>query len=179
MNKKVIILDEISDSFLDTFDRYQETRRVYYIDEDGNLKVKDDYYVDEWDLDKKKNIVKILRYYLSMDGLVMAIMDNLKLLGFAALNGKAMGSKKQYHNLGFIHVSKDYRGRGIGKVLFKSMCKEAKKRGCKKLYIGANPAVDTYNFYKVMGCELATEIINEIYKHEPLDLQLEYDLYKS
>ncbi len=50
---------------------------------------------------------------------------------------------------------------------------EASDKGALKLYIGTNPAIGTYKFYQSVGCILATEIISEVYNHEPLDLQLE------
>lgn len=174
--KMHMIRETISDNFLETFNRYQETKKIYYLDDDGGLGIKDEYYIDDWDSEKKSNIIQILNYYLVRDGVIVAIKDNKTLLGFAALNGKKMGSKNQYLNLGFIHVSYEYRGIGIGKTLFESICREARRKGAEKLYIGANPAVDTINFYQSMGCQLAQEIVYEIYDHEPLDLQLEYGL---
>ncbi len=39
-----------------------------------------------------------------------------------------------------------------------------------------NPAVNTYHFYKAMGCALVQKIIEEIYHQEPKDLQLEFDV---
>ncbi|MBN2795742.1 MAG: GNAT family N-acetyltransferase [Clostridia bacterium] len=173
---KLVNVKIIDDNFLDTFERFQETKRIYDVDIHGTLREKDEYYVDDWDILKKEQVVHILRYYLDTGGAVVALVEGSNLLGFAAINGKPMGMKGQYLNLGFIHVSNPYRGHGLGKVLFTEICKEARLRNAKKLYIGANPAVDTYRFYKAMGCTLAQEIVEEIYNHEPLDLQLEYDL---
>ena len=176
MKNITILQKEVPEGFLDTFNRYQETNKIYYIDEENTLQTKDEYYIDEWDCDKKKKIIEILRYYLSLGGSVVEIREDNILLGFAAINGKFMGSEKQYLNLGYIHVSKNYRGKGIGKELFEIICQEARNKGAKKLYIGANPAFDTVNFYESIGCEIAPEIVREIYDHEPLDLQLEYSL---
>lgn len=166
----------IEDGFLDVFERFQETNRVYCLDSSGELREKEEIYIDDWDGEKKKQVIQILRYYLELNGAVVAVTQKGRLLGFAAINGKLMGSRKQYLNLGFIHVSRPARGNGIGRMLFSEACKSAIARGAEKLYIGANPAVDTYHFYKAMGCTLAQETIGEIYDHEPLDLQLEFDL---
>jgi len=173
---KVTILNSIDDGFLDTFERFQETTHIYYVDSNGVLSEKEEHYVDEWDVSKKEQVVQILRYYLDTGGAVVSLVHEESLLGFAAINGKPMGSVHHYLNLGFIHVSNPHRGNGLGKILFTEICKEAKLRNAKKLYIGANPAVDTYRFYKSMGCTLAKEIVKEVYHHEPLDLQLEFDL---
>lgn len=176
MEKKIVRYKAVPDHFLDTFERYQETKKIYYLDKQKKLQIKDEYYIDEWDDDQKKRIVQILEYYLDLDGVVIAVEEKNMLLGFAALNGKKMGRQMEYLNLGFIHVTKIHRGQGLGKKLFEAICQEARNKGAQKLYIGANPAIDTIKFYQSVGCELATEIIKEIYDHEPLDLQLEYKL---
>lgn len=170
---------ELSEDFLDSFERHQETTRIYFLDENGELKEKAERYVDDWDLKKKKQVIEILSYYIDLGGSLVFISNENALLGFAALNGKAMGTRGQYLNLGFIHVSKAFRGKGLGKILFQEICQQAREKGAEKLYVGANPNVKTYQFYKSMGCSLAKEIIKEVYDHEPLDLQLEYDLSLS
>ncbi|WP_214749544.1 GNAT family N-acetyltransferase [Exiguobacterium sp. s189] len=180
MNHTINLLtNQIAPDFLTTFDRFQETHRIYAVDSNGELYQKDEHYIDEWDDAKKQQIIDILNYYIDRGGVVVAIQKSETLLGFAGLDGHLLGTEGQYLNLGFIHVSRPCRGQGIGKVLFERVCQAAIERGTKKLYIGANPAVDTYHFYEAMGCILAEEIVPEIYKEEPLDLQLEYVLSSS
>ncbi|WP_214778701.1 GNAT family N-acetyltransferase [Exiguobacterium sp. s22] len=177
MNATIHLLTNRLDSnFLNTFERFQETHRIYAVNSNGELYQKDEYYIDEWDDAKKQQVIEILNYYIDRGGVVVAIRNGETLLGFAGLNGQPLGTEGQYLNLGFIHVSRPCRGQGIGKVLFERVCQAAIERSAKKLYIGANPAVDTYHFYKAMGCTLAEEIVPEVYESEPLDLQLEYAL---
>lgn len=157
------------------FNRYQETKRIYY-QEENKLKIKDEYYVEVWDEEAIDNIVNILNYYIDNLGVIITVKVEGKLIGFAALNGTMLGTNHQYLNLGFIHVSYGHRGFGIGKLLFDNVCTVARNKGAQKLYIGANPAVDTYMFYQAVGCIMANEIVPEVYNHEPCDLQLEYIL---
>ena len=172
----VEVMDIIEDDFLATFERFEETNRIFYLDQDGSLKEKDEHYIVKWDDARKTQVIEILRYYQDQGGAVVAARSGTSLLGFAGLNGKKMGSQRQYLNLGFIHVGNPHRGQGVGHMLFALISQEALKRGAKKLYIGANPAVSTFHFYQSVGCHLAEEIVAEIYDHEPLDLQLEYEL---
>lgn len=175
MNATIHLLtNRLDPNFLNTFERFQETHRIYAVDSNGELYQKDEYYIDEWDDAKKKQVIEILNYYIDRGGVVVAIRNGETLLGFAGLNGQPLGTDCQYLNLGFIHVSRPCRGQGIGKRLFERVCQAAIERSAKKLYIGANPAVDTYHFYKAMGCTLAEEIVPEVYEAEPLHLQLEY-----
>ncbi|WP_214696562.1 GNAT family N-acetyltransferase [Exiguobacterium sp. s160] len=177
MNHTISLLtNQIAPDFLTTFVRFQETHRIYAVDSNGELYQKDEHYIDEWDDAKKQQVIEILNYYIDRGGVVVAIQKSEMLLGFAGLDGHLLGTEGQYLNLGFIHVSRPNRGQGIGKVLFERVCQAAIERGAKKLYIGANPAVDTYHFYEAMGCIVAEEIVPQIYKEQPLDLQLEYVL---
>ncbi|WP_214703540.1 MULTISPECIES: GNAT family N-acetyltransferase [unclassified Exiguobacterium] len=177
MNHTINLLTKrINQDFLNTFERFQETHRIYAVDSSGELYQKDEHYIDEWDDAKKQQVIEILNYYIDRGGVVVAIQKGETLIGFAGLNGRPLGKEGQYLNLGFIHVSRPNRGHGLGKVLFEQVCQAAVERGAKKLYIGANPAIDTYHFYKAMGCTLAEEIVSEVYEEEPLDLQLEYVL---
>ncbi|WP_214784570.1 GNAT family N-acetyltransferase [Exiguobacterium sp. S3] len=177
MNATIHLLtNRLDPNFLNTFERFQETHRIYAVDSNGELYQKDEYYIDEWDDAKKKQVIEILNYYIDRGGVVVAIQNDKTLLGFAGLNGQPLGTEGQYLNLGFIHVSRLCRGQGIGMRLFERVCQAAIERSAKKLYIGANPAVDTYHFYKAMGCTFAEEIVPEVYEAEPLDLQLEYVL---
>ncbi|MCT4798656.1 GNAT family N-acetyltransferase [Exiguobacterium profundum] len=177
MNATIHLLTNRLDSnFLNTFERFQETHRIYAVDPNGELYQKDEHYIDEWDDAKKQQVIEILNYYIDRGGVVVAIQNGETLLGFAGLDGHLLGPDDQYLNLGFIHMSRPFRGQGIGKRLFERVCQAAIERGAKKLYIGANPAIDTYHFYEAMGCTLAEEIVPEVYEAEPLDLQLEYVL---
>ncbi|MCM3281871.1 GNAT family N-acetyltransferase [Exiguobacterium sp. MER 193] len=148
MNATIHLLtNRLDPNFLNTFERFQETHRIYAVDSSGELYQKDEHYIDEWDDAKKQQVIEILNYYIDRGGVVVAIQNGETLLDFAGLNGQPLGTDGQYLNLGFIHVSRPCRGQGIGKRLFERVCQAAVERGAKKLYIGANPAVDTYHDY--------------------------------
>ena len=89
------------------------------------------------------------------------------------MNNK-FGTKGQYIQLKFLHISLDYRHKGIGKKLFELCIKKAEAIGAEKIYISANDSVDAIKFYFSLGCEDAIEICKEIAEEEPYDRQLEY-----
>ena len=76
--------------------------------------------------------------------------------------------------LKFLHVSRDYRKRGIASTLFKLAVEKAKAQGAKKLYLSATPSENTINYYMQPGCFLANEIDPELFALEPEDIHLEY-----
>jgi len=91
------------------------------------------------------------------------------------LNSK-FGSEGQYVQLKYLHISLNYRHKGIGKELFKLCIEKAKNMGIAKVYISANDSVDTINFYMNLGCEDAKEINKEFAEEEPYDRPLEYKI---
>ena len=113
----------------------------------------------------------------SKGGFVAGAIVGGTLVGFANVENTPLGSRKQYLELRYIHVSREYRGQGLGRQLFRLCCEGARQRRAEKLYIGAHPAVETQAFYAALGCVLAEEVVPEILALEPRDLQLEYILH--
>ncbi|WP_188653958.1 GNAT family N-acetyltransferase [Pontibacillus salipaludis] len=165
--------NEIDDKFLIEFNRFQETKSVWYTTNQTDVNIKTDSFIDDWSVDQKKDISLYLKKCIDEGGGVVAAFVGDQVVGFANVENRLFGSKNQYVPLPFIHVSNSYRGEGIGKQLFYQCCEIAKDLGAEKIYIGAHPAVETQRFYQSVGCKLAQEMNEEIYQKEPLDLQLE------
>ncbi|MGP1906767.1 GNAT family N-acetyltransferase [Metabacillus sp. JX24] len=169
------IEEEIKPGLLDQFVRYQKTDRVWY-EENGQFRVKEDSFTDDWDLEKKKEVIQSLKQCVQAGGTVIGAFLAERMIGFAAVEGKKFGRRRHYLELSYIHVSHEARGRGTGLELFKLACIYAKQMGAEKMYIGAHPSAETQHFYRKAGCVPAKEINGEIYSREPLDLQLEVSL---
>ncbi len=75
-----------------------------------------------------------------------------------------------------IHVSYEYRNKGVGKKLFTLCAKKAKSMGAKKLYISNHSSEESQFFYKNIGCIDAVEINQKLAKYEPYDRQMEFVL---
>jgi ribosomal protein S18 acetylase RimI-like enzyme len=171
-----LTLEDLPLDALKGFHRCQVTRQVKYLVQ-GEYKIKDDYFVDEWTEAQKLRAVQDLRRCLEQGGFVAGAIVGGTLVGFANVENTPLGSRKQYLELRYIHVSKEYRGQGLGRQLFRLCCEGARQRRAEKLYIGAHPAVETQAFYAALGCVLAEEVVPEILALEPRDLQLEYILH--
>ena len=173
---KELEINDIKQNLLENFDRYQEIKQ-YYRNEDGNWIIKDHEFVGNWDKNRYEEvnnfIVKIIN---ERNGNVFGAYDNEKLIGFAVLLNEKFGSKKQYVELKFIHVSNGYRHKGIGKKLFDFCVKKARDIGINKIYISANTAEESQRFYLGIGCKDAMEINKKLAEDEPYDRQMEYEL---
>lgn len=175
---RLLCVDDFNSNILTDFKRYQETNRVWFQDSD-QYKVKDDDFVDDWDDNKKEQVNRALVSCVKSNGAVIGAFLHDALIGFASVENELFGRKKEYLELSYIHVSNEYRSRGIGKKLFELSCEKAKKMGAQKLYIAAHPSVKTQQFYQYENCIYAVEISNRIYEKEPLDIQLEVSLLKG
>lgn len=172
---RLVDKSDLHEDALKSFNRYQVTNRVKYKENDQFL-FKYDHFVDYWDENKKKQVIKSLIGCIESGGIVAGAFNNDKLIGFANVEGRFFGRNKEYLELSYIHLSNEYRGCGIGKQLFALCCEKAKEKGARKLYIAAHPAEETQRFYTKMGCVPAAEVNREIYDKEPRDLQLEVTL---
>jgi ribosomal protein S18 acetylase RimI-like enzyme len=74
-----------------------------------------------------------------------------------------------------MHVSYEYRGKGIGRKLFTLSLETMKNCVAKKVYIVANPSEESQAFYRAMGCVEAEEIIPELYD-DSYDVHMEFAL---
>lgn len=169
---KTLKMEELHSSIFKHFNRYQETKRVWFKENDQYI-IKEDHFIEQWDDDKKIEVIEALKSCMISGGAVVGAFYECNLIGFANVEGEKIGGKAEYLELNYLHVSNEFRKLGIGKRLFELCCQNAKQMGVKKLYIAAHPSIETQHFYKSVGCTYAVEVIQRIYKKEPLDIQLE------
>ncbi len=163
---------DLNDHMLDSFERYQETKNVM-VYESNNLTEKEDPFLDDWTIERKREIVNHFRSTIDCGGAVIVAKHEKEVVGFAVIEPESFGETSVYRELSYIHTSFPFRGMGIGRSLFIKTKEVAKQLGATKLYIGAHPSVATQRFYANMGCVLAEEINHDIYQREIRDIQLE------
>lgn len=133
-------------------------------------------FIDEWSREDYEFLVSCLSKTLEQGGVVYGAFLDGALKGFASVEGKALGSRGQYLDLTSLHVSREQRGRGMGKKLLSLAGLWAREKGAQKLYISAHSAVETQRFYESQGCVDAEEPIAEHAQREPYDRQMELNL---
>ncbi len=107
---------------------------------------------------------------------MLLALDRGGVIGFASVSRLGKGPNGEYNDLSMFHVDERYRGKGIGKHLFREVVDFARRSNIKKLYISSNSAFETVEFYRSMGCVDAKWIDDEQVKSEPCDYQLEYEI---
>jgi predicted N-acetyltransferase YhbS len=166
--------DEINDIW--TIDRSEVIEAVYYL-EQGRLVLQPEYYdMSGWPPGEAEHYTPILEACYDEGGWFYGLFEHNRLIGVAVLAGRFIGKNKDQLQLKFLHLSRAYRGRGLGKHLFNLAAAEAQKRGAHRLYISATPSEHTIGFYLGLGCRLATELDAALFELEPEDIHLEYAL---
>nr|WP_209660249.1 GNAT family N-acetyltransferase [Acetoanaerobium pronyense] len=174
---KKLEISDIDINLFSKFNRYQDVKKCWR-KENGEWILKEIPFVEQWNTDEYKFLVKCLRNTVNEGGAVFGAFDNDSLVGFASLENKFFGSENQYLQLSSIHISAEARGHKIGKKLFYLISMKAKKLGAQKLYISAHSSEETQGFYKSLGCVEALEYNLDLVSKEPFDCQLEYTLLK-
>jgi ribosomal protein S18 acetylase RimI-like enzyme len=165
---------DLSPDMLNHFNRYQKVDKLW-MKKDGKLVLVDESYIENWDEAKKQKVISVnFTRIINTGGALLGAYDSDKLIGFCCFDGCRVGSRGQYLQLVYLHVSYEYRNKGIGRKLFALTSDNAKTRNVEKLYISANDSMETQAFYRSMGCVEAEEIISAIADAEPYDIQMEF-----
>ena len=167
--------DEICRDLFGEFIRYQEVRECWR-KEDGKWVIRDVPFIDDWSEEDYQFLVKCLKNTVDTGGVVYAAFCDGVLKGFASVEREMFGGEERYLDLTSLHVSRDMRGKGIGRQLFFEAGRWAKEKGAGKLYISGHSAVETQGFYKSVGCVEAKVYNQKHVEAEPYDCQLEFVL---
>ncbi len=168
-----IHLNELDDNILKHFNRYQNVLKDWCF-ENGEYVLKSSPHIENWDESAKKRKIKTFYTILQHGGKLFGAFDNDKLIGFSGIDGILIGSRKQYIELSELHVSYEYRGKKIGKELFKRCVESASAYNYKKLYIVASSSEESQKAYYKLGCKYTEELIPELYENSPTDVHMEY-----
>ena len=74
--------------------------------------------------------------------------------------------------LALLHVSRDFRGEGIGTMLINRALEKAVEDGKKSIYVSSCPTRNTVDFYMGKGFRIAAEPNMELFEMEPEDIHM-------
>lgn len=166
---------ELDPGLFGTFRRRQRVKRCWRKVEDRWV-LKDIPFIEDWDAGDHARVCGQLARVLAHGGRAWGAFVQGELKGFASVDGRLIGSQKQYAVLEELHVSEERRGLGLGGRLFTLAAGFARELGAEKLYISAMSAEESQAFYRAMGCTEAQEYDPVHVEKEPCDVQMEYPL---
>lgn len=162
---RAVTPDNLAPDALDGFVRTQTVTQVYRRI-GGEYRLVERLFVDDWSAARKREKAAELR---SGDYTAFGAWDGPRIVGFIALEKVLRGDRLVVSSL---HVSREYRGSGLGRRLFRLGLEEGRRLGARALYISACSARETVGFYRAMGCLPAEPVIASLAEAEPCDLQL-------
>lgn len=167
--------EELTPEALDGFERRQQVTECARW-EGEELVFFHHAFTDDWTPSERRETAVNMARLLRQGGLAFGAFTEGRLIGFACLAGRLIGSRRQYAELYRLHVSEPYRGRGIGARLFRMAAGGAGELGAEKICLAAHPARETQEFYRAMGCVRAEEDLRRETDFEPMDCLLERPL---
>ena len=170
-----LTLENFGPSALDGFIRRQSVKECWRRVE-GVLVLRPVEYIEDWTLEERREMAYRVRNTLQAGGTAYGVLCGGEIVGFAAVAGERLGSRKQYADLSLFYVSEPFRGRGFGRTLFYMACEAAREMKAEKLYISAHSAREVIAVYRALGCVEVEEIDPHHAAAEPCDLQMEYHL---
>ncbi|HEY3473688.1 MAG TPA: GNAT family N-acetyltransferase [Anaerolineales bacterium] len=174
MNIRLLQREEIP--LIWQIDRREIVENTYSL-KNGRLVLRPDYFdIQGWPPAEEELYTPILIDCYDRGGMFWGAFENDQLVSVAILESKFIGAQRDTLQLKFLHVSRDYRKRGIASTLFNLAVEKAKALGAKRLYISATPSENTVNYYLGLGCVLAMELNAELLALEPEDIHLEYEI---
>jgi GNAT superfamily N-acetyltransferase len=165
-------LDRSEIELIWTIDRREFIDNIYRL-EDGVLRLEPhNFDVPGWPPD---TLAMSPLLYESFDrgATFFGAFDAGALVGVTTLDTLWRGPQRDLLQLEFMHVSRDYRGQGVGARLFEQAREAARARGARGLYISATPTENTIHFYQGRGSVLIDTPDSELFAREPEDIHLE------
>jgi len=163
---------EISAARFAGFERYQEVKRCWRKVR-GVWTLQDIAFVEQWGAPELELLAAHVAETLRNGGTLWGAFDGARIAGFAALEREPLGPQGRYRQLSMLHVSRESRGRGLGRALLSLAAERARQLGADTLYISAHSSEESQAFYKAMGCMEAAWVCDRLAALEPCDCQLE------
>lgn len=169
-------LDGESIDLVRTIDRSEVIDNIYYM-RDGRLVLEEEHWeLKGWPPGEPAENIEWIDKCLDRGGAAWGAFDGDILVGVGVLDGKWIGTSGDTLVMYFLHVSADYRAKGIGRTLIDLVRDRAMEMGARRLYVSATPSLNTVRFYQRMGFDLASEVDPELFEWEPEDIHMDMDL---
>lgn len=157
-------------------DRAEVIDNVYTLRDGALVLVPEHYDMAGWPPGEGEKYGPLLYDCFDRGGWFYGVFDGAALAAVAILESRFIGNECDMLQPKFLHVSRSYRGRGLGQDLFRQAATVARGRGARRMYISATPSEHTIDFYLRQGCRVTPEPDPVLFALEPEDIHLEYAL---
>lgn len=120
--------------------------------------------------------IEFCRSHMARNAIVIGGFDGEALIAIGILTPNIRPEMAQ---LAYLHVSREYRRKGIGAAITRRLLERASALGSKRVYVSAVPSESAVGFYKSFGFDLIAEPLPELYELEPDDIHMALELDAS
>jgi len=161
---------------LGLIDRREIIEQLYTL-ESGWLKLYEERFdMSGWPPGEAERDALAFALCFERGGWFRGVFDGSVLVAAAVVDNVFLEAEQPALQFKFLHVSHDYRGRGLAGGLFRTACKRAREMGAEQIHISATPSRNTIDFYLKLGCQLLEKPDPGLYRLEPEDIHLYYEL---
>ncbi|WP_334035443.1 GNAT family N-acetyltransferase [Burkholderia cepacia] len=169
-----LTLDEVP--LVWTIDRREIIEHLYVL-RDGALHLVPEFYdVGGWPEGEADHYTPILIDCHDRGGWCLGMFDGERLVAAVVVDSRPLGPHGPHGDmlqLKFLHVSRDWRGCGLGEQLYRAAREQAHAMGAARLYVSATPSQRTIDFYLRLGFTVSAAPDPALYALEPEDIHLE------
>ncbi|WP_300246193.1 GNAT family N-acetyltransferase [Pseudomonas sp.] len=167
------LLSEDDIQRLKLIDRAEVIDEFYRLQEGVLLRYAQHEVVEGWPEGEAEHDALILQQCYQRGGWLYGVFDGPALVAAAVVDCLPIeAAGLDLRQLKFLHVSRAYRGLGLGRQLFTLAREQALFMGAQGLYVSATPSRHTVDFYTGLGCELLAIPDPELLRLEPEDIHL-------
>jgi ribosomal protein S18 acetylase RimI-like enzyme len=170
----VRILDIEDITKLVEIDRSEHLTVEYIQDGEKLIEKEIDWDVPPWSTEgtgghSVNRLIYDIKPHLGRGAVLLGALDGDRLAGIAVLRKKLTGTMAQ---LMFLHVSRNYRRRGVGTLLTEEMIRLAREDGASEMYVSSTPSGSAVGFYLSHGFHPTASPIRELLELEPDDIHM-------
>lgn len=171
LHPRLLIEDDIQR--LRLIDRAEVIDEFYRLQDGVLLRYAQHEVVEGWPQGEAEHDALILQQCYQRGGWLQGVFDGQALVAAAVVDCLPIeGAGLDLRQLKFLHVSRAYRGLGLGRQLFAQAREQALIMGAQGLYVSATPSRHTVDFYTGLGCEPLAVPDPELLRLEPEDIHL-------
>ena len=117
--------------------------------------------------------IRICREHLARNGRMYGAFVGEKLVGIGLIQQNIDVDTAQ---LAYLHVSNDFRQKGIASQIAEALIAEAKRFGARQLYVSATPSESAVGFYLNLGFKPTDTPVPALFDLEPEDIHMIMDI---
>jgi len=124
-----------------------------------------------WPEGEAEENARVLEKSWRNGGWLHGLFDGVTLVAAVVVDNRVIHNQGlKMRQLKFLHISRAWRGQGLGGRLFALACEHGREVGADALYVSATESRNTVEFYQRQGCRLLTQPDPELFALEPLDI---------